>query len=397
MTNPGISTTRDARHAPPEAAVGPLAALGLALVPLALLAGVLVLIGTVGLPAVSSVPVEELAVENVRLEPGLVRVTVRNVGPEPVTVAQVTVNDMLTGFSVSPEPTVPRLRSAVVEVPHDWVEGEPVTVTLITTNSFKFDAEVAAAVASPRADGATLGTLALLGLYVGAVPVLLGLLWRPLLVRAREDWLNAALGLTVGLLLFLAADALLEGLEVAEALPGAVGGPFLLALGAVGAFAVLETVSRRGGGATARPATLAVLVALGIGLHNLAEGLAIGGAFALGEVALGAFLIVGFAVHNTTEGLAIVAPLSRDRARVPFLVALGLLAGLPVIPGAWVGTFAPSPYLALAFLGIGAGAILQVSKAIDGGTGGALRRGWGLAGVAAGALVMYATSLFVAI
>ncbi len=389
LERPATGETASARR-------GVAATVALTVLPLALLAGVLALIAQTGLPAVSNVPVETLFVERTVLEPGLVRVTVRNVGPEPIEIAHVTVNEMLSAFEVLPGPEIPRLRSAEVAIPHEWVEGEPLEIGMLTTNSIKFTASVAAAVETPVATAGTLGTLALLGLYVGAVPVLLGLLWRPVLARAPGKAVEVFLGVTVGLLLFLAADALLEGLEVADALPAVAGGPILLALGAIGAFVVLEAVARRGD-ARARPALVAALVALGIGLHNLAEGLAVGGAFAIGEFALGAFLVIGFAVHNTTEGLAIVAPLSRERARVPFLIALGLLAGLPVIPGAWIGTFAPSPYFAVAFLGVGAGAILQVTRTIDVAWGGALRRGAPLAGVAIGALLMYATSLLVAV
>ena len=67
----------------------------------------------------------------------------------------------------------------------------------------------------------------------------------------------------------------------------------------------------------------ALLIAIGIGLHNLGEGVAIGAAYAVGSLALGAFLVVGFALHNTTEGLAIVAPLARERVSLRRLALLG--------------------------------------------------------------------------
>lgn len=388
------ATLRDEKRPAP----GALATIGLALVPLALLAGVLVLIAQVGFPGASpdALPVEDVAFERLVVEEGAFRATLRNVGPEEAEIAQVFVNDMLVAWTLEPAGAIPRLRTATLVVPFDWVEGEPYEIAVLTTNSIKFTGGTEAAFASPQPDAKSFGVLALLGLYVGAIPVLLGLLWRPLLARAKETTLNVALGITVGLLLFLAADALVEGLEISDLLPGPLGGPFLLVAGALGAFALLEVAGRRSGRA-GTPLALATLVALGIGLHNLAEGLAIGGAFALGEVALGAFLVVGFAVHNTTEGLAIVAPVARERVRIATLVGLGLLAGLPVILGAWIGGFAPSPILAVVFLGVGAGAIAQVALAIDRATGGAMRRGAGLAGVALGAAVMFVTSLFVVI
>lgn len=382
---------------------GPLGTVLLALLPLGLLVGVLYLIALVGFPATGTVPVEDLAMERLTLSAGYFTLTVRNVGPEPVTVAQVVVNDMLVTFEGGQE--IGRLRSDTITVPFEWVEGEPYEVTLITEKAFKFSAGVDAAVVTPEADARTLGTLALLGLYIGAIPVLLGLLWRPLLSRVKPGVLNLFLGITVGLLIFLAADALFEGLEIADELPAVFHAPILLLAGAAGAFGILTWASQRsegrsssnGEGRSAAPLVVATLIALGIGLHNFAEGLAVGGAFALGEVALGAFLVIGFAVHNTTEGLAIVAPLGRTRTSLVTLLGLGLLAGLPTVLGAWIGGLSPSPYLALVFLGIGAGAIFQVSYLIDAQTKGSLRHGKGLLGVALGVALMYLTSLVIAV
>ncbi len=101
-----------------------------------------------------------------------------------------------------------------------------------------------------------------------------------------------------------------------------------------------------------------------MGLHNLGEGLAIGSAYAIGSLALGAALVVGFALHNTTEGLAIVAPVADERAaparRLRRLVVLGLIAGAPAILGTWIGASAFDTSLAAFMFGLGAGAIAQV-------------------------------------
>ena len=83
--------------------------------------------------------------------------------------------------------------------------------------------------------------------------------------------------------------------------------------------------------------TLALLIATGIGLHNLGEGLAIGASFALGELQLGAFLIIGFMIHNVTEGLGIATPVAKTRIGILALAGLAVLAGAPAILGAWIG------------------------------------------------------------
>jgi ZIP family zinc transporter len=147
---------------------------------------------------------------------------------------------------------------------------------------------------------------------------------------------------------------------------------------------------------------LALMVAVGIGLHNLGEGLAIGSAYALGELALGAFLVVGFALHNTTEGIAIAAPLAAadHRPRLGRLAALGLIAGGPAILGALVGAAAYNAELSAFLIGIGVGAIAQVIvqlvPSIRDRAGRALHPR-SVAGILAGMLFLYATGLLVSV
>jgi zinc transporter ZupT len=263
-----------------------------------------------------------------------------------------------------------------------------------------FEHTIEVATESPRPDARHLLTFTLLGVYVGVVPVFLGLLWLPFMRSLDARWLAFFLALTAGLLLFLGVEAVDDALETAETLPPAYQGLPLVLIGVLGTVLLLVWVSRRFAGEGARRRfALAFLVALGIGLHNLGEGLAIGAAYGLGKVALGTFLVIGFTIHNTTEGLAILAPIARERVRMSTLVLLGAVAGAPTILGAWLGGLSYSPALSTLFLAIGAGAIFQVVYEIVrmmAAEGRSPAFGYQLAGFAAGLLVMYLTGLIVA-
>ncbi|MGH7475469.1 MAG: ZIP family metal transporter [Longimicrobiales bacterium] len=379
----------------------------LGVAPLLLVAGLVLLflrVGPLGVFDRAFPPVEELTVQRVTLpQPGLMRVHVVNGGPEDVTVAQVLVDDATWLHTIDGPRTVPRLQSRTIEIPYPWVEGEPHEIAIVTSTGLTFSTTVEVATQSPAVGARYLSTFALLGIYVGVLPVLLGLLWLPFLRRIRTGWVDFFLALTVGLLVFLAVDALGEALELAALVPGAYQGLGLVTLGLIGTPLLLATVggsAERGGGAGGSALYLAGLVALGIGLHNLGEGLVIGAAYATGEIALGTFLVIGFLLHNTTEGLAIVAPLAKERPRLRALVLLGLIAGVPTILGAWIGGFTYSPIWSTLFFAIGAGAIVQVVIVLAREFLG--RRRIGLAeprivfGLLAGMVLMYVTGLFVA-
>jgi hypothetical protein len=336
----------------------------LGLVPLLLIIaaiGIFVALDGPGLGERRGPPVEELTVERTVLEPGTIELTVRNDGPDAVRIAQAQVNDAFVQFSGADDP-IGRLDTATVRLQQPWVEGEAYEVALLTSSGATIAHEIPVAVETPDADLSFFGLMALLGVYVGVIPIALGMLWLPWVRRIPPGWLRAVMALTIGLLAFLAIDSTLEGLELAGEGSQAFGGAALVFLGAAVAFLALTGVSewlrdRRTG---ASGMQLALLVAVGIGLHNLGEGVAIGAAYSAGALALGAFLVVGFALHNTTEGLAIVAPIARLRASLGRLALLGVLAGAPAVLGAWVGAAAFNASLAAFLFGFGAGAIVQV-------------------------------------
>jgi ZIP family zinc transporter len=388
---------------------GALPAWVLGLVPLLLIiaaVGAFAALGGPGLGDRRGPPAEELAVEKTVLRPGTIELTVRNDGPDAVSVAQAQVNDAFVQFSGAEGP-IGRLESAKVTLQQPWIEGEAYEVALLTSSGGTIAHEIPVAVETPSADLSFFGLMALLGVYVGVIPVALGMLWLPWVRRIPPGWLRGVMALTVGLLAFLAIDATLEGFELAGEGSQAFGGAALVLIGAAVAFLALTGISawleqrrREARAAGASGAHLALLVAVGIGLHNLGEGVAIGAAYSAGALALGAFLVVGFALHNTTEGLAIVAPVAHLRPRLGRLALLGLIAGSPAVLGAWIGAAAFNSSLAAFLFGFGAGAIVQVIVQLAP----SLRDGEGrtlhpvaVTGLLAGMALMFATGLLISV
>lgn len=381
------------------------AAWALALVPLILLGVVLTYLVVTGggLTELAGPPIEQIAIQRITLpEPGVIQVEVVNDGPQEVTVPQVLVDEAYWSYTAEPSNVIPRLGRAMFTIPYPWVAEEAHEVVLITSLGTTFAGEIGVAVESPQPSGALFVQFGLVGLYVGIVPVLLGMLWYPFMRRLSRSAMNFVLALTIGLLIFLAAGTWLDAQEFAGELPAFWQGVPMVAFIALIALGVLLAVGAVRKGTEVTPLGIAYRIALGIGLHNLGEGLAIGAAFALGEAALGTFLILGFTLHNITEGVGIAAPIVRHNPGLKHFALLIVLAGGPAVLGTWIGGFAFNPVLATIFLAVGVGAILQVIWEVgrlvarDSASLGLPLVNWvNLAGVVAGVAIMYFTAFMV--
>jgi zinc transporter ZupT len=374
-----------------------------AIVPVLLLAlavGVVVTSGSslVDLVGTNPPPADEFDIRRVEFDPGEIRIVVRNPQPDDLTIANVNVDDAIVPFTLDGPETLGRLRSSTIVVHYDWVEEDPITVGVTSSTGIETVEEIPAAIETPDPSIDSFLGYALIGALVGIVPVALGLLWLPALRQASAAWLSAFMAFTAGLLAFLGVEALTEAFALAALLPAGLGGAGLVLLGVALSFLGMAALAGRlSGGTAAKGFTLALLVAIGIGVHNFGEGLAIGTSFAVGELQLGTFLIVGFMIHNVTEGLGIAAPVARTRVTLLALVVLVLVAGAPTILGAWIGGYTTSDVLAALFFGIAAGAafqvVVEVGRYVARQAPGGLRSGYAIGGFLAGVAAMYVTGI----
>ena len=338
----------------------------LLLLPILLLAGVIALFLSTGggLDLDSAAPIENLDIERYHIEQNVIELHVRNTGPADINVAQVVVNEAIMPFTITPNTSIPRLGRAVIHINYPWSDGEAYGVTIFTSNAIAFGVDIPVAFETPQADTATFWGFTLIGLYVGVIPIFLGIFWFPALRQLGRRTMTFLMAATAGLLIFLGLDTIAEALEFANEVPSSFQGIGLIGIGAVATFLLLDAISKQqtnvSGDETQRRLSVAFMIAVGIGFHNLGEGLAIGAAYSVGEIALGTFLVVGFIIQNITEGLGIIAPVLRDKPTIKNLATMGLIGGAPAIVGAWIGGYTPSPFLAVLFLAIGAGAIFEV-------------------------------------
>jgi zinc transporter, ZIP family len=358
----------------------------------------------------SGIPLPDVAIEKIefRENPGQIIAFIRNAGPTEITIAQADVNDRIHAAAIEPSKTLSRLSDAKVIIPFFWNPAEPYEVGITTDDGTRFSKTIEAAALAPNPDSQQIIFFAVIGIYVGIIPVMIGLLWYPFIRSMSRNKYNFFLSLTAGLLVFLGIDALIESNEIAtDNVSSIFSGQMLIVIVTTISFiallyasekltqrAIKKSMSSAAAETTStytsysdssvtnsprirlqanqrqlqelvKPLAISLMIAIGIGLHNFGEGLAIGAAVLLGEIALSTFLIIGFTLHNTTEGLAIVAPLAKSRKlMLRRLVLMGMIAGAPTIAGAWIGGFLYSPIAAIIFLSIGAGAIFQVVYSI---------------------------------
>lgn len=347
-------------------------------------------------------PVENLTVERTILDQSGLRLLVRGGGSEAMKIAQVQVDAAYWRFTQDPPGPIERGASAWIAIPFPWVLGEAHKVTFVTNTGATFEHDIPVAVETPQGSSLNFTAQAMLGAFVGIVPVVIGLMFYPALRGAGPQVMNFLLALTVGLLAFLFIDTMEDAFEFAGRSATIFQGPMMVLLAAAASFILLLGVSRRQGQPSGL--ALATFIAIGIGLHNLGEGLAIGAAFAAGAAGLGTFLVMGFTLHNITEGIGIAAPLLKLKPSLARFAGLALIAGGPAVLGMWMGSLAYAPHWSALALAVGAGAILQVIIEVSAFLARssedpvkALMAPVTLAGAAIGLAVMYGTAMLIKI
>tara|TARA_Y100000590_G_scaffold396983_1_gene478177 strand:+ start:299 stop:1462 length:1164 start_codon:yes stop_codon:yes gene_type:complete len=308
----------------------------------------------------------ELSIERIEFIENEIQVTVRNTGTVDFDVVVADVNDRIQPAAVEPDSSLERFETALVRIPYSWNEAQPYEIGLTIDDGTRFSKEVEAAFTSLQPNFDLFMFLGTVGFLIGVIPIMIGLLWYPFIKKLGKNSLNFFLAFAIGLLLFLGIDAVIEAGEISnEHLSSVFNGELLIATVVILSFLLLygigeKLIKKTNSSRFSQGIGISLMISIGIGLHNLGEGLAVGAAIALGQVALSKFLIIGFAAHNTTEGLAIAAPLTGTKAKIAKMIGLGLLAGVPAIFGTWIGGFSFSPLFTIIFLSIGAGAIFQV-------------------------------------
>ena len=149
------------------------------------------------------IPLPEITIEMVDFVGSEIHATVRNTGPIPVEVVMADINDRIQPAAVEPDRFLERYETALVRIPFEWNEAEPYIIGITVEDGTRFEKEVEAAAPRLQPSLELIGFFAIIGTYVGIIPVMIGLMWFPFIKRLSKNKYHFFLALTVGLLLFL--------------------------------------------------------------------------------------------------------------------------------------------------------------------------------------------------
>ena len=188
-----------------------------AIAPIVLLAIVIAyLLGPASTFLQFGVVLPEVSIEKVEFIENEIQATVRNTGPIDVSVALADVNDRIQPAAIEPDSSLKRFETALVRIPFDWNEGQPYEIGVTVDDGTRFTTQVDAAFASLEPDVDLFAFLGMIGFLIGVVPIMIGLLWYPFIKKLGKNAFNFFLAFTMGLLIFLGIDAVLEASEISE-------------------------------------------------------------------------------------------------------------------------------------------------------------------------------------
>jgi ZIP family zinc transporter len=232
-----------------------------------------------------------------------------------------------------------------------------------------------------------------LGVVAGVIPVYLGILVALLLGRVLpRSWEGFFIGIATGVLTYLFFDLMHEAVELTGASDGVSWAVFLGSLG-ISLIGLVALESSQMFGNRNRWLSLPFMIAIGMGFHNLGEGLAIGASYASGEWALSVLLVVGFALHNGTEGFGIVGATGKTPLTTTDMLLLGFVAGAPTCLGTLLSGQGLSSYFSIAFYSLAAGSLLYVILSLTAISYTATRRVQMASGVFLGICLMFVSAM----
>src|SRR5215510_3003768 len=220
----------------------------LAFVPIIVLTGMLIfLLSPYGQSLINiGTPLPQVTIEKIEFHDNQILVFIRNTGPMDIVISQADVNDRIQSAAIEPSSKISRLSEATVTIPFPWIPGTPYEIGITTSDGTRFSKSVEAATLAPTPDANQALLFTSLGVYVGVIPILIGLLWYPYIRRISVSKYSFFLSLTAGLLVFLGIDALLEVNEIViKNVASVFNGQALSIMVAISSFAILLYTSER--------------------------------------------------------------------------------------------------------------------------------------------------------